>query len=189
MEKTYINSLAYSKAFKLLIILIPAALVIIDAFMFALILNVLNYAMPDEKAKLSNLFFILVLSSISGFIIFYILYRSLHSYWIKIGESGITYNSLSKKIHATWDEVSDVSIVLRGSFGQRLINKSLRITTKKGRFYISPTFVDKSQPIPQLKFSMRSQWFVYPNGIKKELNINNSDIYTELKNYIPEKIK
>jgi hypothetical protein len=186
MEKTFVNALAYSRIAKLLIILVLTIVVVVDVLAITLVVNAINYASAEQRIRIIGLLTLLLLSSASGFPILYLMHRSLRDQWIRTDDRGITYNSWAKKISATWDEVTGVSVVSRGRYGQALRNRALCIDTKKGRFYAPSTFVDKSMPIPQLKLGVSSQRFSYPDGRTKEVNIRNSDIYMELRNYIPE---
>ena len=186
MGKTFVNALAYSRTLRILIILILITIVLIDVVVIALVVKLISYASPEHRTRIIFLLSLLLLSSASGFPVFYLIYRSLRDQWVRTDDRGITYNSWAKKVSASWDEVTGVSVVSRGRYGQVFRNKALRINTRKGRFYIPPIFVDKSMPIPQLKLGMSSQRFSYPGGRTKEINIQNSDVYTELQNYVPD---
>lgn len=184
--KTFVNALAYSRILKLLIIFVLTVIVVVDVLVIALVVNVISYASPEQRVRIICLVVLLLLSSASGVPVFYLIHRSLRDQWIRTDDQGITYNSWAKKVSVSWDEVTGVSVVSRGRYGQALRNKVLRIDTKKGRFYASPMLADKSMPIPQLKLGVSSQRFSYPDGRTKEVNIQNSDIYMELQKYIPD---
>lgn len=186
MGKTFVNALAYSKLLKLSMIFALTAVIVIDIFVIALVVKVISYASPEQRARIIFLLVLMLLSSALGFPLFYIIYRSLRDQWIKTDDRGITYNSWVKKISASWDEVTGVSAVSRGGYGQALPAKSLRIDTKKGRIYAVPFLVDKSMPIPKLKLGLSSQRLSYPDGKTKEMSIQNSDIYMELQKHIPD---
>ncbi len=181
MEKTFVNVLAHSKVLKLLIILILAFVVVADVLVITFIVSLIDYASPEQRAKITRLMALLIISSVAGFPLLYFVRRSLRDQWVKTNDTGITYNSWTKKMSARWSEVTKISVVPRGRY------RVLRIDTKKGRFHISPLFVDKSMPIPKLKPGISSQKLSYPGGRIKEVNnIQDSDIYIELQNYIPD---
>ena len=180
MEKTFVNALAYSRILKLLTIFVLAFVVVADALIIALVVKVIDFASPEERTKVTRLLALFLFSSATGFPLFYLLHRSLRDQCIKTDDRGITYNSLTRKISASWDEVGGVSVVSRGRHGQ-----ALRVDTRKGRFYVLPVFVDKSMPMPKLKIGLSSRRLSYPNGRMKELDIKSNDVYVELKNYIP----
>ena len=186
MEKTFVNALAYSRILKLMIIAALVFIVMVDALVISLVLKVIDQATPEERTKVIPLVVLMLFSSAAGFPFFYFIHRTLREQWISIGDAGIRYNSLGKKISASWDEVTGVSIVSRGRFGQALRTKGLRIDTKNGKIYALPVFVHKSMPIPQLKPGMSSQKLVYPDGKIKKIDVETSDIYMELQNHIPE---
>lgn len=186
MEKKFVNALAYSKVLRLLTIFVLVAVIAIDMLVIAMVAEVIGYTSPEERAKIIRLLVLLLLSSASGFPVLYLIHRSLRDQWITIGEQGIAYNSWAKKISASWDEVTKVSVVSRGRYGQASRTKGLRIDSKAGKIYALPTFVDESMPIPQMKFGISSQKFCYPNGRIKEIKIQNSDICAELQNHIPD---
>jgi len=179
MEKTFVNVLAYSRILKLLTIFVLAFVAVADALIIALVIKVIDFASPEEQVKVTRLLALFLFSSVAGFLLFYLLHRGLRDQWIRTDERGITYNSLTRKISASWDEVTGVSVVSRGRYGQ-----ALRVNTRKGRFYVLPVFVDKSMPIPKLKIGVSSRRLSYPNGRMKELDIKSNDVYVELKNYI-----
>lgn len=180
MEKTFVNALAYSRILKLLTIFVLSFVVLADALIMALVVKVIDFASPEERTRITWLLALFLFSSAAGFPLFYFLHRSLRDQWIKTEDRGITYNSLTRKISASWDEVTGVSVVSRGRHSQ-----ALRIDTRRGRFYVLPVFVDKSIPIPKLKIGVSSRRLSYPNGRMKELDIESSDVYMELRNYIP----
>ena len=186
MEKTFVNALAYSRILKLMIIATLVFIVIVDVLIISLVVKVIDHATPEERTRLIRLVVLMIFSSAAGFPLFYFVHRYLREQWISIGDAGIRYNSLGKKIAAAWDEITGVSIVSRGRFGQALRTKGLRIDTKNGKIYALPIFVHKSTPIPQLKPGISSQKLVYPDGKVKKLDVETSDIYMELKNYVPE---
>jgi len=188
MEKIFVNAFAYSKILKSLIILILAFVVIVDILVIALVMRVMDDASPEERAKIIRLLVLMLLSSIAGFILFYLMRRYFRDQWIKIDDQGIKYNTWFMKISASWDEVTGVSVVSRGKYGQALRNKAFRIDTEKNRIYALPIFVDKSMPIPQVKLGISSRKLSYPDGRIKEINIQNSDICTELRKHIPDLI-
>jgi len=189
MEKTFVNALGYSRILRYLIIFVLVAIIVIDAFVIALVMKVIDYASPAERSRIILLVALLFLSSAAGFPLFYFAQRSLRDQWIKIDDQGITYNSWSKKISASWEQVTGVSIASRGRYGQALRHKALCIDTRKGKIYALPIFVDKSTPIPQLKYGMASKKLSYPDGRTKQIDTQNSDVYVELMNYIPNLLK
>lgn len=189
MEKTFVNVLAYSRALQVIIILVLVFIVFSDALAITIVIKIAGYTTTEERAWIDRLIALLLLSSASGFVIFYLINRSLKAHWIKTNDWGIIYNSLTKKVSASWDEVTRVFTASRGTFGQVLPVQALRICTKKGNFYVSPMFVDKSMPIPKLKYGRMSRKLYYPDGSTKQISIHNSDIYPELQKYIPEIIK
>lgn len=180
MGKTFVNALAYSRILTLLTVFVLSFVVLADALIIALVIKAMDSASPEERAKITWLLALFLFSSAAGFALLYLLHRSLRDQWIRTDDRGITYKSLSRKISASWDEVTGVSVVSRGRHGG-----ALRVDTRKGRFYVLPVFVDKSMPIPRLKIGVSSQRLSYPNGRMKELDIKSSDVYVELKNYIP----
>jgi len=186
MEKIFVNALAYSRVLKSLMIAVLIFVVIMDIALTALVMKVIGYATPEERTKLITLTVLLLLSSAIGFLLFYFIRRSIREQWIKTGEQGIAYGSWAKKVSASWDDVTGVSIVSRGRYGQALRAKGLRIDTNSGKIYALPTFVDKSLPIPQLKMSLSSQKLLYPDGTLKKVDVKTCDVYMELQNYIPE---
>ena len=143
MEKIFVNAFAYSKTLKSLIILILAFVVIVDVLVIALVMKVIDDASPEERAKIIRLVVLMLLSSVAGFILFYLMRRYFRDQWIKIDDQGIRYNAWAMKISASWNEVTIVSVVSRGKYGQALRNKALRIDTEKSRIYALPIFVDK----------------------------------------------
>ena len=186
MEKTFVNALAYSRILKWVMIAALVFIVVVDALVISLVMKVIDQATPEERTKVIRLVVLMLFSSAAGFPLFYFVHRTLREQWISIGDAGIRYNSLGRKVSASWDEVTGVSIVSRGRFGQALRTKGLRVNTKNGKIYALPTFVDKSMPIPQLKPGISSQRLVYPDGKVKRLEVETSDIYMGLKNYVPE---
>ena len=186
MEKTFVNALAYSRILKFVIIFVLAFVVIVDILVIALVIKVIGYASSEERTRIVRLLALLHISSAMGFPLFYFLHRSLRNQWIRIGDSGITYNSWSRKVSAAWDEVAGVSVISRGKYGQASRGGVLRIDTKRGGIYALPIFVDKSMPIPQLRFGISSWKLSYPDGRIREVSIKNSDIYMELRNYVPD---
>ncbi len=186
MEKTFVNALAYSRVLRFLIIFVLVSIIVIDVFVIALVARVIDHASPEQRSRITFLMILLLLSSSTGFLLFYLTRRNLRDQWIKTDKRGIIYNSWSKKISASWDEVTGVSIASRGRYGQALRHKALRIETKSGTIYALPIFVDKSMPIPQLKFGMASQKLSYPGGKVKKIDVRDCDVHKELKNYIPD---
>jgi len=188
MEKIFVNAFAYSKTLKSLIILILAFVVIVDILVIALVMKVIDDASPEDRAKIIRLLVLMLLSSIAGFILFYLMRRYFRDQWIKTDDQGIKYNAWAMKISASWDEVTGVSVVSRGKYGQALRDKAFRIDTEKSRIYALPIFVDKSMPIPQVKLGISSRKLSYPDGRIKEINIQDSDICAELRKHIPDLI-
>ena len=186
MERTFVNALAYSRLLKSVMIVVLVFAVVVDIYIISLVMKVIDHATPEERTKIISLLAILLLSSAAGFPFFYLIHRSLRKQWIRIDDEGITYNSWSRKTSASWDEVTAVSVVSRGKYGQALRTKGLRIDTEKGMIYALPIFVDSSMPIPQLKMGISSQRLLYPDGRIKVVDLETSDIYTELRNHIPE---
>ncbi|MFC1715349.1 hypothetical protein ACFL6S_16895 [Candidatus Poribacteria bacterium] len=186
MEKTFVNALAYSRLLKSVIIVVLVFVVVVDIYIISLVMKVIGHATPEERTKIISLLVLLLLSSAAGFPFFYLIHRSFRKQWIKINDEGITYNSWSRKISASWDEVIGASVVSRGRYGQALRTKGLRIDTKKGKIYALPIFVDSSMPIPQLKMGISSQRLLYPDGRIELVDLETSDICTELRNHIPE---
>ena len=186
MEKTFVNALAYSRILRFLIIFVLVSIIVIDAFVIALVAKSIDYASPEQRSRITLLMILLLLSSSIGFLLFYLTRRELRDQLIKTDERGIVYNSWSKKISASWDEVLGVSIASRGRYDQALRHKALRIDTKNGTIYALPIFVDKSMPIPQLKFGMLSQKLSYPGGKVKKIDVGDCDVHKELKNHIPD---
>lgn len=186
MEKTFVNALAYSKILKYFIIATLIFIAIVDISLVSLVVKAIGHAAPEERTRIMGLLAVLLLSSAVGFPFFYLMYRSLKKHWIKTDHQGITYNSWGKKISASWDEVTGVSIVSRGRYGQALRAKGLRIDTKKGKIYALPIFVDSAMPIPQLKMGISTQKLLYPDGKIRIADAKSCDIYMELQNYIPE---
>ncbi len=129
MEKTFVNALAYSRILKLLIIFVPSFVVVADALIIAVLIKVMDFASPEERVKITWLLAFFLLSSAAAFPLFYLLHRSLREHWIKTDDRGIMYNSLTRKISASWDEVTDVSVVSRGRHSQ-----ASRVDTRRGRF-------------------------------------------------------
>jgi len=186
MEKTFVNALAYSKILKYLIIATLVFIAIVDISLVSLVVKIIGYATPEARTRITGLVALLLLSSAMGFPFFYLTHRSLKKHWIKTDDQGITYNSWGRKISASWDEVTGVSIVSRGRYGQALRTKGLRIDTKKGKIYALPIFVDSAMPIPQLKMGISAQKLLYPDGRIRVVDAESSDIYMELQNYVPE---
>ena len=186
MEKTFVNVLAHSRALKLLTVLVLTSIVVIDALAIALVVRAVDYASPENRARMIWMLVLLLISSAPGFPVLYLIRRALLDHWMKTDDRGIAYNSWAKKVSVSWDEVTGVSIVSRGRYGQALRSKALRMDTAKGTFYALPTFVDKSMPIPQLKPGISTQRLSYPNGEIREINVQNSDIYLELQDRIPD---
>ena len=186
MEKTFVNPLAYSRILKLVMIGALIFVVIVDVLVVFLLVKVSDYATPEERERLLWLVVPLLLSSVTGFPLFYFIHRTIREQWIETSDQGIRYNSLGKKLSASWAEVISVSIVSRGRYGQALRTKGLLIDTSKGKIYALPTFVDKSEPIPQLRMGISSQRLLYPNGRTRKVDVETSDVYAELQNYVPE---
>jgi hypothetical protein len=184
-EKTFINTLAYSRILKYLMIFILSIIIIIDVLVIALVINLIEYAPPEKRSGIILRVILLMVATVAGLPLFYFVRRNLRDQWIKINDEGLKYNSWTTKISTPWNEVTGVSIVSRGRYGQALRTKALRIDTRYGSIYALPIFVDKSMPIPELKFGMLSRKLSYPNGRTKEISVQDSDIYKELKNYIP----
>ena len=129
MEKTFVNVLAYSRLLRLVIIFALAFVVTVDVIVITLVIKVVGYASLEERTKIIRLVILLLLSSAAGFSLFYLIHGSLRNQWIRTDDTGITYNSWAKKISASWDEVTSVSVVPPGRY------QALRIETKKGKFY------------------------------------------------------
>jgi len=188
MEKMFVNVFAHSRILKSLTILILAFVIVVDMLIIILVINVMDDASLEERARIIRLMVLLLLSSVAGFPLFYFMHRYLRDQWIKIDDQGIAYNSWAKKISASWDEVTGVSVASRGRYGQALRDKALRIDTRKGQIYALPTFVDKSMPIPQMKLSISNRKLSYPGGKIREINIQDCDICAELRNHIPDRL-
>ena len=160
----FVNALAYSRILKSIMIATLAFIVIVDISLGSLVLKVADHAAPEERTKIIGLLALLLLSSAIGFPLFYLIHRSFKKHWIKTDDQGITYNSWGRKVSASWDDVTGVSIVSRGRYAQALRTKGLRIDTKKGKIYALPIFVDNAMPIPQLKMAIFAQKLLYPDG-------------------------
>ena len=186
MEKTFVNALAYSRILRSVMIATLILVVIVDIYLISRVVKVIDHATSEERTRIISLLAILLLNSAAGFPFFYLIHRGLRRQSIRTDDQGITYSSWGRKISASWDEVTSVSIVSRGGYGQALRTKGLRIDTRKGKIYALPIFVDSSMPIPQLRMGISSRELLYPDGRVKVVEVEASDIYTELQNYIPE---
>ena len=184
MQKTFVNALAYSRLLKLLMISVLVFVGVVDLSITYIIIKLIPYAAPEEKIRITQMLVVMLVASASGVPLFYFVHRSMKAQWLRIDQNGIEYYTWTKKISVSWNEIKDIFIVPRG----RNIT-ALRIKTPEGNFYISPMFVDKSKPIPQVKLRLSGLKLVYPPDELRSLDIQKNEVFAEVRNYLPDLVE
>jgi D-alanyl-lipoteichoic acid acyltransferase DltB (MBOAT superfamily) len=185
MAKIYINALTQKQSYKLLF----GGLIL-----FILLLNIFSYvifkvrtagiqegSLPVEAFRL----FVLITALCSTVVIVFliIVYYQFKNTTVLVGNRGIAFLSLLRKIRSTWDEVEEVIIMKRPP------GDVLHITTINGSFKVGPQFVEQNKDPAEFEYVKKRLMIKNDRGELTPARIEETSIYAIIKKYVPKKMK
>lgn len=185
MGKIFINAVSQDSRYKLFFALPIGFILTLNLVLFIWFRirmaaeAILPEAVPSYKL------FILLLALCSSVMIAFLaaVYHQFKNTTILIGNKGIAYISLMRKIRAKWEEAGDMLII------ERKHGKTIHISTANGAFVLTPQFVEKDKPIPQVKYIKQILHFQNQNGEFEPAELETSEIYKTLIKFVPKNIK
>ncbi len=135
-----------------------------------------------EKVGYNLFFLLLALSSVVMIAFLVVIFFQFKNTTILIGDKGIAFVSLLRKIRAKWHEVEDIMII------ERKNGSSLSVKTENGTFVISPQYVEKGQPVPEMKVKNR-KLLVKDGDSFIPLELEKTEIFKTMQKFVPDSVK
>ena len=185
MGRIFINAVSQDSSYKLFFALPIGFILTFNLGLFIWFrIRLVSESIPTEAISSYKLFILLLALCSSVMIAFLaaVYYQFKHT-TILIGNKGIAYISLMRKIRAKWEEAEDMLII------ERKHGKTIHISTANGAFVLTPQFVEKDKPIPQTRYIKQVLHFQNQKGEFEPAELETSEIYKTLIKFAPKTIK